>query len=1196
MQLMQVVPGLKQMIGGLADLVSPDKIGGMFRAFSKSFTEFFQTLKSGGVASVKELVESLKKNFLDYLTAAGPGGQSFLNGLKDMWEAAKKIIVSAIDYLGDVLESGINLLTDILTGNFNAQASSIAGGIMGELSPIIEAFSKLFERLKEPALKLLETAFTFIADAVGGFLEKHWMKILGGYLSLAFIGAFATAFAQATGAAIMQAVIVPFLQKLAAQILGAAALNRAAAAAAEVGAGGAAAPFSLSAGSFAMMAVFMVAALAAVGLSIAAMRKYDVTTEEVIKAGIAVTAAGILMVTAGMAASSMAAVGAAAPALLSAIAGAFVMVPIVYGMMYIAGEIISLAAEARRKKVGVSEVMSILPVLGITAVLIFEAAAIAAVLMAIGSLVTGSGGAFAVAMAAGLATLALVVGAMIFTAGEIINRLATQNFDPAKVNAAVDVVEAVGNLFIKTIPVMSAIVAAIGLAAFGPLAVAGFGTLTKIVDKIVDTSIDVIERINKISVADASVLKAKIEPFVSIMKSIVEMINAIGGVLQSAGGGAISGIISSFTGKSPFDGAADLIENLIGNESDGTGIVGVLKVIKDSIEKLQAVPTATVAAFGTVIASVATLISSITGVIKSFSRTIKSEAFWGLAKEERDLPNTFADNAVSIKTFIRTLLPSAKSLIKTIKENVTGIKPEEAQSVAAVAGGLGTVLGAVGTLMGSLSGALGKFKKTTDEDEAAFVAVGMSKSVKKIEEFDSAGFERFMDAFTDKIKPLLGHVKDFMSGTFLSIKESIAGIDPKQFEGIKLIGEIIASVMGMATAMYSSLSKIDFGGVGGALSFATNQIVVNIPSAADMISSLAGAMPALVSSIGAAFDAFKPSPDFGKKVKSMKEAFEAVSMILKSIGEILPDIKDAAGAKIPEDTIAKNLMTKVWAMVHLLQTMVKPPTEMMIKAGQDKSPMAALSAAIDALPPGPKADSIQKLKAFAESMTTLKSIADVMKSFEGAGGAEVPTGGGGGGFQGVLAAFGRTVARGSIAMKIAAMKSMLDSIGGEQGFKTLDEPIKNAASAINITSVTMLKDIQTNLGTYVEGFKVIPDSITKMSDTFKSELLTSSVSGLNESLTNFETEINKLASTRPHQIQAKLKETLGSLGIKGATYKIDAKPIALNLQLNVVMSAGDVANGIANQSTIIRSRIEQLATRSGVQNYDITQTIPNPTQ
>jgi hypothetical protein len=73
----------------------------------------------------------------------------------------------------------------------------------------------------------------------------------------------------------------------------------------------------------------------------------------------------------------------------------------------------------------------------------------------------------------------------------------------------------------------------------------------------------------------------------------------------------------------------------------------------------------------------------------------------------------------------------------------------------------------------------------------------------------------------------------------------------------------------------------------------------------------------LVSSIGAAFDAFKPSPDFGKKVKSMKEAFEAVSMILKSIGEILPDIKDAAGAKIPEDTIAKNLMTKVWAMVHM---------------------------------------------------------------------------------------------------------------------------------------------------------------------------------------------------------------------------------------------------------------------------------------
>lgn len=1195
MQLMEVIPGLKQMLGGLSDMVSPDKIGGLFRAFSKSFVEFFQILKTGGSVTIRDLVQNLKKNFLDYLTAAGPGGQSFLSGLSDLWTAAKKIIASAIDYIGDMLSSGLNSLTDMLSGKFNDQASAVGNAIMGEVSPITDAFGRMFEKLKEPLAKLGEQALGFIGNTIGKYLEENWTKILGTYLSFAFIGAFATAFAQATGTAIMQAVIVPFLQKLAAQILGAAALNRATQAAASSAAGGAAAPFSLSAGSFAMMAFFIVAALAAVGLSIAVMREYDVTTEEVIKAGIAVTAAGILMVTAGMAASSMAAVGAQAPALLSAIAGAAVMVPIVGGMMLMAWGILALAE--KYKTITLANIMNILPVLGVTALLIAEAALIAGALMAVGGAVTASGGTLAIAMAAGLLALGLIITAMIVTAGEIMSRLATQNFDPAKVNAAVGVVEVVGNLFIKTIPIMAAVVAAIGVAAFGPLAVAGFNVLTNIVDKIVDTSIDVIKRINKIDVGDASILKTKIEPFISIMKSIVEMINAIGGVLQSTGAGAINGIISSWTGKSPFDGAAILIDGLVGNESEGRGIIGVIKVIKDSMEKLQSVPTATVAAFGATIASVATMISSISGIIANFSRKRSGEVFFGMMKEDQVVGNEFSKNAESINQFVNTILPAASTLIDNIKKNMTGMSSDEAQSAATAAGGLGSVLGAIGTLIGSLTSSMKNFRATV-KNSAGTGKLGPLETegaVKIVESFDSIAFGKFIKILGKNIKPLLDNMRDFITKTLEGIKTSITGIDPKQLEVLKPMAELIVAVMNMATSMYSSLGKIDFGGVGGALSLATTSIVVNVPSAADMLGKLAAVMPLLVSAIGASFDSFKPGPGFSGKVKSMKEAFEAVTNILKSIGEILPDVKDAAGVPVPSDTVAQGLMGKVQAMVRFLNNLISPGGNVMapFSVVNDKSPMEALTAAIDALPAGPKADSIQKLKSFAESMTTLKSISDVMKDFNmPAGGAS--TGGGGGMFQSAIGGFGKAVAAGTIAMKIEAMKSMLESIGGEKGFKTLDEPIKNAASAVNITSAATLKDIQTNLGTYSEGFRAIPDSITKMADSFKNELLTSSVSGLSDSLTNFETEINKLATTRPHQIQAKLKETLGSLGIKGATYKIDAKPIALNLQLNVVMSAGDVANGIANQSTIIRSRIEQLATRSGVQNYDITQTIPSP--
>lgn len=258
---------------------------------------------------------------------------------------------------------------------------------------------------------------------------------------------------------------------------------------------------------------------------------------------------------------------------------------------------------------------------------------------------------------------------------------------------------------------------------------------------------------------------------------------------------------------------------------------------------------------------------------------------------------------------------------------------------------------------------------------------------------------------------------------------------------------------------------------------------------------------------------------------------------------------------------------------------------------ESKSPMAALAAAIDALPPGPKPDSIQKLKSFAESMTTLKTIADVMKSFEGMGGAEVPTSGGGL-FQGAMKGLSGAIATGKVSMKIQAMKTMLEQIGGDQGFKTLDEPIKNAAAAVSLSSATLLTDLKGNLDKYKEALSAIPNTITGMADALPKELGEASIGNLSTALANFETQIKQLSNTKTEKIAVTLGRTLDTLGVKGAKYTVEAKPINITVDLSIIMKAGDVADGIAKSSNIIKHRIEQLAVRSGVQNYDISQTVP----
>ena len=1162
-------------------------------AFSKSFIDFFQTLKSGGVASVKELVENLKKNFLDYLTKAGPGGQSFLNGLSDMWEAAKKIIISALDYLGEILESGINFLTDVLTGNFNAQASSIAGGIMGELAPILDAFGRLFDRLKEPVLKLLETAFNLIVEKVGGFLKDNWMIILGGYLSFAFIGAFANAFAAATGTAIMETIILPFLRTLAAKILAAAAAAKATdAGTSAIGSAGdsagkqASKPFELGAATFARMAVFMLAALLAVGLIIAAVRQFDVKTEEVMLAVGIAFAAGILMVSAGAAVMMVGSVGPGATAASGPAMAALVPLGItVLAMLGVAALIMLAAANADNIKL--ESIGKVSLILLATSALLLVAAGIVYVASILGAAVTGSGGTALIALAVGLATMGFVVGVMIATAGVIMG-MAHMIKDPDKVDSMVRLLEAVGNLYIKTIPVIGAVVAALATLMI-PGSGIGFKKINDVVGDIIKTTEGVIDKLKGISAAEAAQLQSTIGPFISIMESVVNLIVSIGDVLESAGGGGISGIISSMTGKSPFAGAAELIGVLVGNKD--TGIIGVINIIKETIPSLQKVSPAVITGFGTIISAVTSAVGSIASALDAMKSKGEFKYLYGLIDIKAEHGFDAAGNINAIKDFIAAMLPAAGDLISQIKSALGAFSAEEAAAIGPLAEGFGSILAAIATLLGTLTKNLDEFKKKSEENVGAQVSVtkGAQAGVKIIKEkFDPAAFAEFVKTVEERIQPILGHVRDFITGTIAGLSQVLSTIDPSKLEVLKPVADLLIATI----EMMSELRKV--GNVqidmGKAASWGTthveNRLSLAIPSIGESLSAMSTYMPTFFKALGEAFDAFKPASDAKSKIGLIKDSMGAISKIVKVLTETFPDMPVAKEGEKPagEGTLSKGaqLTQKLLEMVSFVEELTQP-----VEESADSSPLALLSQKLSKLPTPPSQAAIQKLKSFSEGLKSISEVASALNAV-----SNIDLGG-------TISAGGETgpptaeAARSSvISEQIAKAKLLIDTLGDPSvGFPMLETAIAEANKNVKGGAAAGLASLTSKLSGF-DDVKQLPEVVSAVAAALPQELVDTSLGELDRALADFSKRLDAIVGTRPVEIQAKLKQTLGQLGVKGAKYIVDAKPIALTVNLNVTMSAGDVAAGIASAPTIIKSRIEQLATRSGVQGYDISQTIP----
>lgn len=208
--LVKIVPGFADLLGSLRDFFKPESFAKMFQNISDTIRRFFDP-KSSDKGNVPKLFEGLKKSVVDMFTREGSAGKRVIEGFKTFFESFSKIAGDVIKWMSDRLAEGITFMVDLLTGkrSLNLGGAAAAGknglGFLEKIiQPIGEALLHAWTVLKDPLWKLVTTLVEKLVDFLKSDAVMSKIKPALGGLAVILFG---PAFTQAILAAMTSSII-----------------------------------------------------------------------------------------------------------------------------------------------------------------------------------------------------------------------------------------------------------------------------------------------------------------------------------------------------------------------------------------------------------------------------------------------------------------------------------------------------------------------------------------------------------------------------------------------------------------------------------------------------------------------------------------------------------------------------------------------------------------------------------------------------------------------------------------------------------------------------------------------------------------------------------------------------------------------------------------------------------------------------
>jgi ABC-type transporter Mla subunit MlaD len=192
------LPGVKQFLGGIADILNPER----FRKLVRGITDELIALAKGD-KSFPEVMEEIKKKFFNFFDAAAPAGKKMLEGFKRIIKGITGMIAEAIKWMTDQLKDGLIFLTDLIAGRKKLGIEIGGSGFLGDIiEPLIESFSYMGEQLAPVLLELVKT----IGSKLGSFIKSELLPALEPYAPMIAMVLFGPLFAKTVLGAIVAAI------------------------------------------------------------------------------------------------------------------------------------------------------------------------------------------------------------------------------------------------------------------------------------------------------------------------------------------------------------------------------------------------------------------------------------------------------------------------------------------------------------------------------------------------------------------------------------------------------------------------------------------------------------------------------------------------------------------------------------------------------------------------------------------------------------------------------------------------------------------------------------------------------------------------------------------------------------------------------------------------------------------------------
>jgi hypothetical protein len=1137
-------PGIKEFLGGLADIFQPQKFKKLAGGVTDVFIQFFKDLgQPGGKASFSDLMDKLKEKFFDFFDSEKGAGQKLMGGFKKIMMAIQVILAGAVKWIMETMAGFIKNIVDFIKNPQGVPGvGKMTDAAENYISPIAMAFREGWTVLG-PALKdLMKLLFEQLIQIVGELMDQHGGKIasvfFGPILTRALMGAGTAMLTKAIGGMITNVFGGGDVQKqMLDQMKG---INEKLAGAAPAAPAGSGVPPITSEDTKSLKAMevkldwatigkFLVgfAGVIIIGLlgflaAVKLIQEFEIKKEETTQAiaiilGVATAALEVGVVMKMLEKLKTDNVGAVIKGLLGV------------GLVTVAlGAVgVGIAYLVKTAQIGMSDVMTALTLVGGMALVALLVGGLTMGLMAVGSTFAGPTVALIVT---GLVGVTLVVGALALMGYKLVSEVKEKNISGQDVEVAGKIM-AVTSFAIGT--AVKAMAAALGATVFAAISgLMKFFTgadplevLGTMVTSVTNVGLTIVEALKDVPRDIGPVVDA----FVKILDSVATVMKVIPDTLKAMDFGFFE---SSKDQTNKINAVTGMIANLIGRDSGGEkiGIVGLMSTIIDGVKSMD---TSNIEAAK----AIAPVFQAVGSIMQGIGSTLSPIAAVASAIDDDDFEKVPAI-IKEMGTFMGEVSKPFTAIVEAIKplfETAKQMSATEAQGVQALAG-LFQAIGPIAQAMQIPPGMADVLKAATQTkigENAGDILKSMGKYM------DSVG-----KAMKDYVMPA---IKDSVVGMIEALKG--ATIEPAQAEVLKAIGPLLSTLVNFATSM--AKPAMEAKNAGDALT--KSSVVVTVLTSMGehlpkIFKALSDNIKTVIDGVINVLKTVKVDPTTKSKVEYLGQVFSVVESIQKVADSIkLTEGKDNLSAS---DSIVSGIARVAIFLGRLVG-------EGKAAFGTTKAPLEELIGNVNAV-----------TKVMGDASTLTKGATDFQKLMEGISSIVKVVG------DIAVADFFKkdlTTLSTELSQTLSKLAELFKSFSGESGqalVGSLDEAIK-AMSKVAPSKFDTMKTTYDKMGEVVVSFgewhkKIHP--ITKASY----EPQVKAMKEMIDAIAEIDAVISGTHGINIATTLDRFKANFGSAMGQTGSHVVQAKDVTINVNFVVAIDAEKLEGAIlaANNSKL----------------------------